>query len=137
MSPKPLVYVAGPYRGEEAMNTRRAMAIGHRLLIDGVVTPIVPHLSLFWDVAFPVSVDRWLDYDLRLMEACDCVYRMLGSSEGADAEVERAMELGIPVFYQADGHEEADLMGTPYSRMYKWAQQDFVTTSQVCRVTHG
>jgi hypothetical protein len=130
MTTKPLAYVAGPYRGQEVQNCRRAMQVGHRLLVDGFVTPIVPHLSFAWDVAFPVSVDRWLDYDLRLMEACDCVYRMLGSSEGADAEVERAMELGIPVFYQADGHEEADLMGTPYSRMYKWAVDDAVVLTR-------
>ncbi|GAG05287.1 unnamed protein product, partial [marine sediment metagenome] len=34
----------------------------------------------------------------RWLEVCDCVLRLPGESAGADLEVERAKELGIPVY---------------------------------------
>lgn len=41
----------------------------------------------------------WIELTNEWVEKCDCLLRLPGISEGADGEVKRAEELGIPVFY--------------------------------------
>lgn len=93
---KPLVYVAGPYSSPNPVaNTRRAVQVGHRLILDGNVTPFVPHLSLLADIISPMPYEAWLAYDLDVLEHCDAVLRLSGESAGADREVAAA---NVPVF---------------------------------------
>lgn len=47
----------------------------------------------------PHEIDFWYQYDFEWLEKCDAVYRLPGESVGADKEVERAKELGKPVFH--------------------------------------
>lgn len=106
---KPLVYVAGPYSNPDPVeNTHAALAVGDTFMRGGVVTPIVPHLTMTWHLVFPHPYEQWLAYDLEVMRRCDAVYRIVGPSSGADAEVAEAEAMGLPVF-----HEIADL--------YAWA----------------
>lgn len=96
------VYVAGPYtRGDVAVNVREAIVVTNKLLDLGFV-PYCPHLTHFWHLVTPRPYEEWLAYDLIWMEACDVVLRIPGESSGADAEVARALELGIPVFYSLE-----------------------------------
>lgn len=101
---KPLVYVAGPYQFPDPVeNTHKTCKIATELYESGLVTPVVPHLSLLWHIITPRPVRFWLDYDLELLAHCDALLRLEGKSAGADEEVSFASGRGIPVFYSVEG----------------------------------
>lgn len=94
-----VVYIAGPYtQGDVTANVYRALDVA-TLLLDAGMTPIVPHLSHWWDRLYPRDYQVWIDYDLRLLAKADILLRLPGESPGADGEVARAFELGIPVVH--------------------------------------
>jgi hypothetical protein len=98
---KPWIYVSGPYTlGDPVLNVRKAVAVSLRLL--DVATPICPHLSHLAHLIEPQPYERWMDWDLQLLERCDALVRLPGESAGADREVARAGELGIVVFEYDD-----------------------------------
>src|SRR3972149_7672907 len=91
------VYIAGPYsQGDVITNIRTALSAAH-LALDAGFIPFIPHLSAFWHLCYEQEKDMWLDYGKEWLQACDVVWRLTGPSEGADAEVALARELGIPV----------------------------------------
>jgi hypothetical protein len=97
---KPLVYIAGPYaHPDPVVNTRRACEVGKQLFDEGSVTPLVPHTTLIWHMAFPADVGYWYAYDLELLAHCDALLRLEGESWGADQEVAFAAGHGIAVFF--------------------------------------
>lgn len=92
------IYVAGPYtKGDVAQNVRNAIETGNNLRSLGF-TPFIPHLTHFWHLLIPHGIDYWYAYDLEWLEQCDALFRLPGESTGADREVERAREMGLPVF---------------------------------------
>lgn len=97
---KPLVYVAGPFRRPDPIaNTHRAVREGMALWDSGRVAVLIPHLTLVAHLVEPRADRDWLDFDLDQLEHCHAVLRLPGESAGADAEVARAHELGLPVFH--------------------------------------
>lgn len=93
----PMVYVAGPYsQPDPAANTHRIVKVADALLDAGFV-PIVPHLSLAWQLVSPKPYETWLAYDRHLLARCDAVLRIPGYSIGATDETRHAETLGIPV----------------------------------------
>jgi hypothetical protein len=108
-----LVYIAAPYtQPDPCENTHRAVAIAHRLwdLSRSIGTgwwPVVPHLSHFWHTMSPRPYQDWIDLDLVILDRCDAVVRLTGRSAGADSEVKRATELGIPIWHQEVADEQA------------------------------
>lgn len=101
---KPLVYVAGPYtKPDPAQNSAHAIRRCTELLDSGLVLPYCPHLSILWDMLTPRPYETWLGLDLDIIEHCQALYRIRGESSGADREVARARELGLPVFHTV-GH---------------------------------
>jgi hypothetical protein len=98
---KPQVYVAGPFRGTEALNARRAIVVGQHLRDTLGVVVRVPHLSILEDMIRPRHPDYWLESTMDEMRCCDAVYRISGKSAGSDAECTEADRLGIPVFTDA------------------------------------
>lgn len=96
---RPVVYIAGPYtKPDPVSNTRAALDEATILLDSGLVAPIVPHLSLHWDLVHPRSYEVWLELDLDVIRRCHAVYRLPGASTGADREVRWADSLLIPVW---------------------------------------
>ena len=92
------VYISGPYStGNTTSNIRLAIEAADTLLINGFA-PFVPHLNYSWDLVHPHSYPTWLDWCLEWVSACDCLLRIHGESPGADAEVELARLLDIPVY---------------------------------------
>jgi hypothetical protein len=92
------VYVAGPYtKGDVALNVRAAIEAADRLLKAGYV-PFLPHVTHFWHLVCPGPYEQWIAYDLEWLPSCQALVRLPGESAGADGEVARARELGIPVF---------------------------------------
>lgn len=105
------VYVAGPISngenntmGYQAVvdNIRNAVMLGGRIADMGH-SPMVPHLTHFWNLMAPRAYHDWLRIDDEWVAVADVVYRMPGDSKGADHEVGLAMSLDIPVVYTMEG----------------------------------
>jgi hypothetical protein len=95
------VYVAGPISRDVFNGVWRGFAAGRQLFLDGLA-PFVPH----FDALFFLPDGNWnayLEYDLEYILTSDAVWRLHGDSPGADLEVEKAMDLSIPIFYEARG----------------------------------
>lgn len=105
---KPLVYVAGPITKPDPMsNTHRAVKVASQLLASDIV-PLVPHLTVLWDMIDPHDYEEWMAYDFDLIQHCDALYRIEGESAGADREVALALSLGLPVLTSIpEAHEWA------------------------------
>jgi hypothetical protein len=98
------------------VNCRNAILVASRLVDDGIVTPLLPHLVLLWDLVDPRPVDFWLAYDELLIRRSDAVLRLPGESVGADREIAFADGLGMPVFEdKAALYEWAENQLPPFS----------------------
>jgi nucleoside 2-deoxyribosyltransferase len=96
---RPLVYLAGPYTAPDPVaNTNAVIMLASELVDEGLVTPLVPHLTLLWHAVSPRPLDFWYAYDVALLGRCDGLFRLEGASAGADREVQFASAHGIPVF---------------------------------------
>lgn len=95
----PLVYLAAPYSIPDPVeNTHRAIRFASKIVDDGRVVPVVPHLTLFWHLVDPRPLAVWYALDLALLARCDALLRIPGPSIGADREVDFARARGLPVF---------------------------------------
>ena len=96
-----IVYCAGPLTqglSREA-NCREAVRVGNELRRMGI-RPYVPHV---WDL---VGIDTdefdyeyWMEEDFEFLSKCDALLLLPGYSPGAEREVKRAEELGVPVYH--------------------------------------
>lgn len=98
MTPKKKVYIAGPISlGDTFANVHTAMSVWEALLRRGFV-PFCPHWSAIQHMFRPsLSHQEWMDFDLEWLANCHYLLRLPGESRGADMEVARAIDLGIPV----------------------------------------
>lgn len=93
------VYIASPYtKGDVAVNVCKSLETADKLLELGFI-PYAPLLTHFWHLISPKPVYVWYALDNEWVKRCDCVLRLPGESTGADAEVELAKSLGIPVYF--------------------------------------
>jgi hypothetical protein len=96
------VYIAGPYtKGDVAVNVRNALQAAQQVAEAGHA-PFIPHLYHFWHFLFPGPYEQWTRLDFVWLPACQALIRLPGESSGSDAEVARAGDLDIPVFYGID-----------------------------------
>lgn len=111
------IYIAGPYTGEseEAVwqNVVRAIDAGIEVYKRGHY-PYIPHLTHFVEDRSRERGAglRWEDYlnwDRVWLKACDALLH-LGSSKGADLELNWAKRLGLQIFYKI---EEIPNIGQP------------------------
>ena len=109
-----MILIAGPYRGGTgddprlmARNLERLEAVALPLFRAGHI-PIIgewfalPLLKLAGSKSPGDAVYQEISYPIahRLLERCDAVLRMPGESKGADEDVRRARERGLPVYSQ-------------------------------------
>ena len=103
------IYIAGPLQAatpaEQSANIGRALMAATAMLKLGH-TPYVPHLTFYWDSFLDGHPDRpsyedWLAYDFQWLAVCDAIL-YLGSSPGADRELEQARRLGLNIFFSID-----------------------------------
>jgi len=108
------VYVAGAYSADNVLavldNMRRGIRLGTEcLLVDFAL--FVPwldhHLLLILREGESLSVEDFYRYTLKWLEVADAVLVVPGyeNSKCTLAEIARAEELDIPVFYHFDGLE--------------------------------
>lgn len=100
---RPKIYIAGPLTssGRLMKNVNRAASCADELLDRGFAV-YVPHWNVIQDAIHPRDYGFWLSHDLEWLAVCDCVLRLPGESAGADAEVQRARELGKTVYFSLD-----------------------------------
>ena len=101
---RPLVYVAGPYHGDGSravmLNARDAYKHGEELDDLGYET-FIPH-GLFAEQLTNGTPERVIIRKcLAHVERADYVWRIPGTSNGAELECEHAMSKGVPVLYAA------------------------------------
>lgn len=101
-----LIYVAGPFRGDNAWeienNIRRAETLALQVWRLGAAA-ICPHTNTrFFSGAAPDEV--WLKGDIEILRRCDALITTPDwkASSGARAEVAFAYAHGIPVFSNTD-----------------------------------
>jgi hypothetical protein len=111
-----LILIAGPYRS--GTNGDAALIAGnlHRLEEAALQVYRLGHMPMIGEwVALPLAVaagskavgdaiSETFLYPVanRLIRQCDAVYRIDGASQGADADVRLAEELGLPVYRSPD-----------------------------------
>lgn len=103
---RPLVYVAGPYSGPTLAVVASHIATAQRVGVEVRrlgADPYVPH-AMSHGVEETQSESEWLAEGLRWLERCKAVVLCPGweMSHGTRGEIERARELGIPVFETID-----------------------------------
>ncbi len=119
---KPLVYVAGKYRGKNAYeiecNIREAEAAGlHLARVAGVVPVIVHSMYRFFQGTLPD--DFWLNGTLDILRVCNGIFMLRDweNSSGSKAEHAEASRLGLAIFYDVDYGPEL-----PADRVAYWAE---------------
>ncbi|HZY81193.1 MAG TPA: DUF4406 domain-containing protein [Cyclobacteriaceae bacterium] len=111
-----MILIAGPYRSgtnedpiliQKNMDRLESVALplfrmGHVPMIgEWVALPLLklagskrPGDEPYAEIQYPVAH--------RLLEKCDAVLRLEGASKGADEDVRRAKELGLPIYYRLE-----------------------------------
>lgn len=104
------VYIASAYsKGDVALNIREVIQAADELVKLGHI-PYIPPLTHFWHLISPKEYEFWLEYDKSFIDDwAECLLRLNNKSSGADREVERARQTGIPVYF--------DINGLPKARM--------------------
>ena len=98
------VYIAGPVTlGNWMHNLRQAVDAGEAVSIAGFL-PIIPQYTMLSEYAHPNHSYQFYLYrmTLPLIKKCDFLIRTPGESKGADAEVEYAKTIGVPVYYSVE-----------------------------------
>lgn len=97
------IYIASPYtKGDQFCNVQKQIDCANKLIDMGYI----PFSPLLMSVYLHAQIEReweiWMEIDYAWVERCDGLIRLEGESKGADAEVEYAKKIGIPVFYDID-----------------------------------
>jgi hypothetical protein len=105
-----LVYVSGPFSGDVKLNVDRAVVAGAEVMRRGHAA-FVPHLYYWIERVAATrgkvySWEQWMKIDLDILARCDALL-YIRSSRGADIELARARELGMPVFMSIEEIPEA------------------------------
>lgn len=105
------VYVAGPYSATNVIavldNMRWGMRASVEVLLAGYA-PFCPWLDYNFQLQLrgdeALTVQDYYDYSMAWLEASDAVLVLPGwqNSKGTLAEIQRAKEKGIPVFYSLE-----------------------------------
>ena len=97
-----IVYIASPYTiGDSLTNVHRQIDAAEQIADRGH-TPIVPLMSHFWHERHPHHWSFWMRMDMELLTTADALLRLPGESAGADLEVDEALHMGIPVYYDVE-----------------------------------
>lgn len=94
----PKVFIASPYTlGDVAVNVKMAHDAFDFLLEHGFF-PVMPLLAHYQHLQHPRGYRDWIAYALTQLEGCNCMFRIPGTSTGADNEELCANHWKIPVY---------------------------------------
>ena len=105
------IYVAGAYSAPNVIsvldNMRRGMRAGLEVLLAGYA-PFVPwfdyHFQLQLRDGEELTLEKYYNYSMAWLETSDAILVLPNweESKGTQAEIKRAKELGIPVFFSLE-----------------------------------
>ena len=105
------VYVAGAYSADNVLQVLENMRVGMRAGTEVLLAGFCPFVP-FFDYQFKlmsregesITLEDYYRYSMAWLEVSDAVLVIPGyeKSKGTLAEIKRAVELGIPVFYDLD-----------------------------------
>ena len=105
------VYVAGAYSAPNVIgvldNMRRGMLLAYKVLKAGFA-PFVPWFDYHFSLMGPVPLEEYLEYSMAWLEASDVILVQpegAEESEGTQAEIARAKEIGVPIAHSVSGLE--------------------------------
>ena len=113
------IYVAGSISDASFIKALGNVSVGIEksieLLVEWELIPFCPFIDFlfFLQTKHKITDKMIKDYSMAWLERCDCVYVLPNSSNsiGTQAEIRRAGELDIPVFYSLeDLLTEADIL---------------------------
>lgn len=102
-----VVYVAGKYNDKNIIdildNMRRGIALAKMLALSGFA-PYCPFLDYQYNLVSggPLTLEQYRAIGMAFVDKADCmlvVKERWAQSSGTIAEIERASELGIPIYY--------------------------------------
>ena len=102
------VYLSGPITARDGVTIEENVAGGLRVFLDCIqrgIPAFCPHLSGAFPSAWAlVAWDRWLAYDLAVIDRCTHVLMLprWEQSVGARREYDHAVARGTPVIYTLD-----------------------------------
>jgi len=98
------IYVAGAYSGGNVIqilgNIRRGVQAGYQIWQAGYA-PFVPWFDWLFGLTGPGALEDYYEYSMAWLEASEAVVQVpegVAESRGVQAEIQRARELGLPVF---------------------------------------
>ena len=93
-----VIYISSPYTlGDSAAHVTTQLQAAHHILDMGHC-PVAPLLTHFLHIYQPRPYEDWMQMDLAIVPRVDALIRLPGESKGADREVQKARECGIPIF---------------------------------------
>lgn len=95
------VFIASPYTYGDINDNMQAQKYTANALLDNGFNPL-PIALYYHNLGNERDYQLWIDLTLEWVPKCDCLLRLPGKSFGADGEVKKAVELGLPVFYSID-----------------------------------
>ena len=101
------IYVAGAYSADNVMdvlhNIRKGIEMSYTIFTLGFApfSPWLDYHFVFEDTHNKLTVEDFYRYSMTWLEVSDGIFVLPGyeKSKGTLVEIERAKELGIPVFY--------------------------------------
>jgi hypothetical protein len=105
------IYVAGPYDPKQAKSTHDAPRIAHQNVQKAAEiglalwkmghNPYVPHFGHYLNIISDEDLTGFMGRDFEWLDACDALY-FIAPSNGANRELERAKQRGMPIFYSLE-----------------------------------
>jgi len=100
------VFISVPYSDNIEENMNKTLEICSKIVDMGAL-PLCPNLWHYIDTKHKKDYKIWLNLSFDLLDRADCLFREPGISPGADAEVEKAIESGMPIFYSLNDLKKA------------------------------
>lgn len=125
---RPRIYVAGAYSAHPTHGTHLAIGYAVELLAQGW-HPVVPHLSLLFDLVAPMPAEFWYAYDLGDLLTCRAVFVLpdlrTAESSGVANECDLATRWGIPIVHTLEDAERLLVdIGASYEYDTEYSEYD-------------
>jgi hypothetical protein len=115
-----IIYVSGKYTDNNTVDVERNIACAEKAAIEIIHNwgnlgwfPFIPHknTSHFELIKFNKlnnTYDYFLDGCLKILEKCDAIFMLNNwkASRGAKAEMDKAIEIGLPILFEEQGYRE-------------------------------
>lgn len=99
------IYVSGRYSAADHEGIEENILEAKKFAVDiwnAGHAAFCPHLNTqHFERLCKVSHEKYLDFDMKMLLICDAIFMVPGweDSKGANAELARAKEIGLPIYY--------------------------------------